>query len=146
MSPLSCPQSTHQKSTRSSQVLPIYGGEYYKLNEESAIYKDFAFQRLQPSHKLIVDMDLNVISTRQVLTHCLGPHCNKTISEYWFFSKCKSLVEGCQSQCTTLPLHTPGHEPMLHPKSTKYGRSHSQNEGKVLINHVGPSNKNGHKL
>ena len=37
-------------------------------------------------------------------------------------------------------------EPMLHPKSTKYGRSHSQNEGKVLINHVGPSNKNGHKL
>ena len=35
---------------------------------------------------------------------------------------------------------------MLHPKSTKYGRSHSQNERKVLINHVGPSNKNGHKL
>ena len=35
---------------------------------------------------------------------------------------------------------------MQQKKSTKYGRSHSQNEGKVLINHVGPSNKNGHKL
>ena len=29
MSPLSCLQSTHQKSMRSSQVLPIYRGEYY---------------------------------------------------------------------------------------------------------------------
>ena len=37
-------------------------------------------------------------------------------------------------------------EPMLHPKSTKYGKNHSQNEGKVFINHVGPSDKNGHKL
>ena len=82
---------------------------YYKLNEESTIYKDFTFQRLQPSHKLIVDMDLDVMSTRQVLTHCLGPYCNKTISEYWFFSKRKSLIEGCQSQCTTSPLHAPGH-------------------------------------
>ena len=40
---------------------------------------------------------------------------------------------------------TPAHI-MQQKNSTKYGRSHSQNEGKVLINHVGPSNKNGHKL
>ena len=81
----------------------------YKLNEESATYKDFTFQRLQPSHKLIVNMDLDVMLTRQVLTCCLGPYCNKTISEYWFFSKRKSLVEGCQSQCITSPLHARGH-------------------------------------
>ena len=64
------------------------------------------------------------------------------------------LMLGPQKMSHNLHMSPPwGFEPMMEvlhimqqKKSTKYGRSHSQNEGKVLINHMGPSNKNGHKL
>ena len=87
----------------------MYEGEYYNLNKELVTYNDCGFQNLQPLHKLVVDMDFDVMSTRQVFLCCLGPHCDKTVSENGFLGERKGLVEDCQFQYTTPQFYAPGH-------------------------------------
>ena len=87
----------------------MYEGEYYNLNKELVTYNDCGFQNLQPLHELVVDMDFDVVLTRQVFPRCLGPHCDKRVSENGFLSERKGLVEDCQFQYATPQFYAPGH-------------------------------------
>ena len=42
----------------------MYDGKSKLLEEGLITYKDFGFQHLQPLHKLIVDVYLDIVSTR----------------------------------------------------------------------------------
>ena len=125
--------STHLQSTRSHQGLPMYEGEYKHFEEKRVTYKNFAFQRLQPIHKLIVDIDLDVVSTWQVLSRCLGPHGHKTIAKNGFLGNSKSLVN--QFQChrpvdVVPPLHTPDH------RMQRTGQLHGSLHHMCIVSHL----------
>ena len=93
----------------------MYGDKPKQSEEGRVTYKDFIFQCLQSVHKLVVDTNLDVMSTRQVSSCCLRPHSNKTVVKNWLLSKSKSQAQQHQYQFSVTPSCAPDHCMQLVP-------------------------------